>query len=495
MYHNTADIPTTAQPAGTSEPQPRPTRVIAISSGKGGVGKTSLTTNLALSLAQRGAKVCILDADTGLANINILLNLQPEHTIEQLLNGEKELDEIMLDAPHGLKVIPAASGVTECADLDAQQQQRIATAMKELESRFDYLLIDTAAGIGDTVLHFIASAQYCMLVISPEPTSLTDAFALIRVMKRRGLKQPLFAIVNRAPNPKKGNEVYQRFSSAVQKYLNTRVTLVGYVADDSAVGNAICVQSPLLLTAPQSAASLCINILAKRIDTQLAASNEPHHFSNYWRDEGNAEEEQAVNDNVVDSTEKSLDLSGRYLAEAVLAYLQYDETSEAEAKQLLMPLINAGVERFGPDSFGLIKLQSTAPSQPRTTATIAPDIARLMSDIEAPEAAAIIQQLISRHERLYKVSPLDPKSGSTLLDTTLEANLDQQQLTHLLETLQQHYRDRFGDKLTDEKAGLLEQFSTFSQQIKVQEAQLNNDLKKLSQLILEFSSTHSDQLS
>lgn len=477
----------TSAPTGASAaPASRPTRVIAISSGKGGVGKTSVTTNLGIALAQLGASVCILDADTGLANINILLNLRPEYTIEQLLNGKKTLDEIMLDGPHGIKVIPAASGISECADLDESQHQIMSQALASLESRFDYLLIDTAAGIGDTVLQFLASAQYCVLVISPEPTSLTDAFALIRVMKRKQLTQPIYTIVNRAPTPQKANEVFHRFSAAAKKYLHARIGYMGCIAEDATISSAICLQTPIIIAQPESPASRCISTLATRIDSRLTASKKPHQFSKYWHDKS---EISLRSDNTVATPPQQNTPAGNYLASAILAYLHHPETSETEVKALLQPVIDAGIERFGKATFTLptVPASTNPPPQP---AGVAPDISRLMSNIGEPEAAAIIQQILNRHERLYKKSPLDIES--TLLENLCQSNISETKLSVLIETLKQNYRERFGDNLQDEKAKLLETFADFSQQIRQREEQLDSDLKQLSQLVQTFSDTHHD---
>jgi len=480
----------TSAPSGASaSPAARPTRVIAISSGKGGVGKTSVTTNLGIALAQLGAKVCILDADTGLANINILLNLRPEFTIEQLLNGEKTLDEIMLDGPHGIKVIPAASGISECAELDEPQHQIMSQALTSLESRFDYLLIDTAAGIGDTVLQFLASAQYCVLVISPEPTSLTDAFALMRVMKRKRLTQPIYTIVNRAPTPQKANEVFKRFSSAAKKYLHTRIGYMGCIAEDATISSAICLQTPIIIAQPESPASRCISTLATRIDSRLSASKKPHQFSKYWHAKSETTLHSNQSNNTVATPSQQTHPAVNHLAAAMLAYLQHPDTSETEAQQLLQPVIDASIERFGQSAFALPTVPVLTNPLPQP-AGIASDISRLMSNIDEPEAAAIIQQILNRHERLYKKSPLDIES--TLLENLCQSNISETKLSVLIETLQQHYREHFGDSLQDEKTKLLETFAAFSQQIRQREEQLDSDLQQLSQLVQTFHNTHHD---
>lgn len=477
----TASVPTVA-------PLARPTRVIAISSGKGGVGKTSVSTNLGIALAKLGAKVCILDADTGLANINILLNLRPEFTLEHLLNGEKNIDEIMLNGPNGIKVVPAASGISECAELNQDQHQVLSQALAQLESRFDYLLIDTAAGIGETVLEFLASAQYCVLVITPEPTSLTDAFALMRVMKRKQLKQPIYTIVNRAATPQKANEVFHRFSAAAKKYLQIRIGYMGSIVEDPMVSSAVCLQTPVIIAQPQSPASQCIQTLASRIDNKLTASKKPHHFSKYWHDKGQSSSDASgiSAPKIASDTTPNTGLSGDYLSVAILSYLQYPETSEGEAKQLLQPLIDAGLKRFGATTFNLPT--SAEPAAQTQTAGIASNISRLVLDIEEPEAANIIQQIIFRHERLFKKSPLNIEG--TFLETLCKTEMDETQCSVMLETLRQYYREHFGDHEQDEKAKLIETFTEFSQQIQQREKQLDSDLQMLSEMVQKFSDAH-----
>ncbi|MCF6322914.1 MAG: MinD/ParA family protein [Gammaproteobacteria bacterium] len=480
-------------PDPTSASLTRPTRVIAISSGKGGVGKTSVSTNLGIALAKLGAKVCILDADTGLANINILLNLRPEFTIEHLLNGEKNIDEIMLDGPDGIKVVPAASGISECAELNQEQYHVLSKALSQLESRFDYLLIDTAAGIGETVLAFLASAQYCVLVVTPEPTSLTDAFSLIRVMKRKQLKQPIYTIVNRAASPQKANEIFHRFSAATKKYLQTCIGYMGSIAEDPMISSAVYLQTPIIIAQPQSPASQCIQALAIRIDNKLIASKKPHHFSKYWHDkrQPGSDASDISAPKIAPDTASSTALSGDYLSVAILSYLQYPETSKGEAKQLLQPLIDAGLERFGAAVFNLpaaAEPAKTTTSAQIPTAGTASNISRLVSDIEEPEATQIIQQLVSRHKRLFNKSPLDLED--TFTEILCQTEMNETQCSAMLETLRQYYREHFGDYEQDEKTKLIETFAEFSQQIQQREKQLDNDLQRLSDIVKKFSDAH-----
>jgi MinD-like ATPase involved in chromosome partitioning or flagellar assembly len=268
---------TTSQPADTQFP-----KVIAITSGKGGVGKTNVTSNLAIALAKQGNRVCIFDADTSLANINVVMGLTVQYTIEHLLTGERGVDEILLAGPEGVMIIPAASGIAECANLDQEQRQRLFDALESLESRFDYILIDTAAGIGDSVLYFVQSAQYAIIVISTEPTSLTDAFALLRVLKRRQYEHPVYVLVNMALNYANSMEVFKRFEAAVKKYLNMKIHYLGYITEDKAIRSSISAQRPVLLQHPEALASRCFTTLATVLSKQFSGTSQPHSFSAYW---------------------------------------------------------------------------------------------------------------------------------------------------------------------------------------------------------------------
>lgn len=271
----------------------RNSHVIAIASGKGGVGKTNIATNLGIALSMRGNEVCIFDADTSLANINIVLGLRPEFTLEHFLEHDRPLTDIMLEGPRGLRVIPAASGIADYARLSPAKQQKLLAGLSQLESRFDYLLIDTAAGIGDDVLSFMQAAQHNIIVISPEPTSLTDAFSLIKVLARRGGQRPIHIVVNMVMDHNNSLEVFNRFDKAVEKYLHIKVHYLGYVSLDEAVIAAVQLQRPVLTAKPDAPASRCLMEIARNIDHQIQDNPRPHAFSEYWQQKGRADETAA----------------------------------------------------------------------------------------------------------------------------------------------------------------------------------------------------------
>jgi flagellar biosynthesis protein FlhG len=291
----------------------RQTRIIAVTSGKGGVGKTNVASNLAIALAQQGARVCVFDADTSLANINIVMGLSAQYTIEHLLNGDRTIDDILITGPAGISIVPSASGISKCAHLDEGQRQRLIATLAELEARFDYLIIDTAAGIGREVIDFVRSAQYILLVITTEPTSLTDTFGLIRTLRREGCELPLYAVVCQARDYPDSWKVFARFQGAVRKFLRTDVRYLGYVGDDPHLKEAVGLQQPVVLYQPMTHASRCFRILANVVQKQVSGNSEHNSsFSEYWRtlsaveapidavaadtDDGDAESESRADD-------------------------------------------------------------------------------------------------------------------------------------------------------------------------------------------------------
>ncbi len=257
---------------------------ITISSGKGGVGKTNITTNLGIALAKAGKKVCIFDADTSLANINILLGLYPELTLEHFLKENISINDIMLNVFENLKIIPSASGISQLANLNDIQQQKLLIALEQLEQQFDYLLIDSAAGISSNVLDFIQSSQYAVIIISQEPTSLTDAFALIKKLQHRAYKQPIYILVNMCDNYAHSVKIFKRFAHAVNNFININVRYLGYVPNDPAIKNAVNVQSPVTISSPDSPASRCLLLLANILIKHLTLANSPNQsITQFWR--------------------------------------------------------------------------------------------------------------------------------------------------------------------------------------------------------------------
>jgi flagellar biosynthesis protein FlhG len=240
-------------------------KVIAISSGKGGVGKSNIATNLSISIANAGYKVCLFDADINLANINILLGVNPPYNLQHLFSENKNISEITFSDSSGIDIIAGASGVAEFTNLTVQQQQLLLSALKQLEQNYDYLIIDTAAGIDDSVLSFLHAVPYIIITITKEPTSLTDAYSLLKVLKKQGYNQTVLAVVNMVTGFKLAKHIFTRFSEAVNKYLLLDIRLLGYIVMDENISQAVEKQQALINYFPQCPASMCIDNISKRL--------------------------------------------------------------------------------------------------------------------------------------------------------------------------------------------------------------------------------------
>jgi len=252
----------------------RKARVLSVTSGKGGVGKTNVSINLACALAEKGRRVYLLDADLGLSNIDVLLNLTPDYTIEHVLSGEKRLREIVVDGPSNIKVLPSSSGVVELADLGEEDQQRLIFMLEELEDSIDYLIIDTGAGISSGVLRFNVSADEVLLVATPDPSSLTDAYSTIKVMVNRYNVRSFNLIANSVSSQEEGRSVFERLQKVTRDFLQVELNYLGFIPRDTDLAKSVRMQKPLLEAFPQSPAAKSIRALAHRLD-QSTLSNTP----------------------------------------------------------------------------------------------------------------------------------------------------------------------------------------------------------------------------
>ncbi|MDP1824536.1 MAG: MinD/ParA family protein [Archangium sp.] len=240
----------------------RPLRIIGVTSGKGGVGKTNVAANLAVIAAKQGQRVLIIDGDMGLANIEILYGIRPRHHLGHLLEGDVSPREVLVAGPCGVKVLPAGNGLQALTRLDDGQRLRLVSALEELEDDFDVVLLDSGAGIGDNVLFFIGAAQEALLVVSPEPTSLTDAYATIKVLCQDAGVRYFDVVVNQASNEPQARDIFQKLSAVAGRFLDARVRWLGWVPRDENVHRAVMAQRPLVELFPASPATRALNGVA-----------------------------------------------------------------------------------------------------------------------------------------------------------------------------------------------------------------------------------------
>lgn len=240
-------------------------KTIAVASGKGGVGKTNMVANLAVAMKKIGKDVLVMDADLGLSSIDVLLQLAPAYTIQHVLNGEKRLQDIIIDGPHGIKILPAGSGVQELTALNEFQRLRILEEFDAFHSDIDVLLIDTSPGISENVAFFCIAAQEIIIITSPEPTAITDAYALIKVLSTRYQEKEFLILVNSAKHADEGLDIFRRLSLAAEKFLNISLDYLGHIPCDADVQRAVKAQRAFVDVFPQSPAAKEIMQIASKI--------------------------------------------------------------------------------------------------------------------------------------------------------------------------------------------------------------------------------------
>lgn len=237
-------------------------RVIAITSGKGGVGKTNLTVNLAVALSQRGQRVLIIDADLGMANVDVVLGSRAAHTLSDLLQPQVQLTDIIVQGPYGVNYISGGSGIEKALSIAQAGRQQLMQKLAACGSLADVILVDTGAGLGHTVMDFILAADEVLLVTTPEPTSLTDAYAVMKAYSMYAQQANMQLIINRVYDVEESSEVAGKLTQTAQRFLNIDISCLGYIFDDHMVRKSVRRQIPFMVAAPDSMAAQCVKALA-----------------------------------------------------------------------------------------------------------------------------------------------------------------------------------------------------------------------------------------
>ena len=253
--------------------------VIAISGGKGGVGKSTLALNLGVALSAQGRRVLLIDGDLSLANLDVLLGLTPDYNIEHLIRDETSLRQVLVEGPRGLQLLPAASGVPDLAGLEGGIRDRLLSTLSSSVHDVDQMIVDTGAGLGRTTLALQLAASRVVLVTTPEPTSLVDAYATLKVLWAADPAKPVDLVVNGADDEPQGYEIYRRLSSAAQRFLGATPGWLGPVLQDPHVVESVRRQSCLIEFAPDSPAAICY----ERIASVVAAPQGMHDCGAFWR--------------------------------------------------------------------------------------------------------------------------------------------------------------------------------------------------------------------
>lgn len=243
-----------------------PVQVIAVTGGKGGIGKTNVSVNLSLALAELGRRVVLLDADLGLANVDVLLGLKPKATLADVLEGKCDLRDVMINGPGGIRVVPAASGAASMVSLSQQQHAGLIQAFSDIGDNIDVLIVDTAAGIGDSVVSFVRAAQEAVIVVCDEPTSITDAYALIKLLNRDHGMTRFRVLANMVGTPQEGRMVFAKLSKVTDRFLDVALQYVGAVPFDEAVRKSVQKQRAVYEAFPRSKAAVAIRAIAQKVD-------------------------------------------------------------------------------------------------------------------------------------------------------------------------------------------------------------------------------------
>jgi len=250
-------------------------RVITVTSGKGGVGKTSLSVNLALQFQEQGKKVVILDADFGLANVEIMLGIRPQYNLADMIFKNMSIEDIITEGPMGVGFISGGSGVQDLVNLDKDKLKKLIAKLVKLDSLYDVIIIDTGAGIADSVIEFVLSSPEVLLVVTPEPTSITDAYSLLKAVNRKKEfnreQKSIKVIANRVGDDSEGKEIYEKISVVASKFLNIQMEYLGYIPLDKQLTNAVVEQKPISIYYPNSDSALrikgiCAKLLNKSFD-------------------------------------------------------------------------------------------------------------------------------------------------------------------------------------------------------------------------------------
>jgi len=259
-------------------------KVLTVSSGKGGVGKTNLVTNLAYALSQRGRRVLVVDADIGLNNIDILLGMAPKFQIQHFLSGEKSIEEVIFEGPGGIKVLPASNGIQELTQLENHTKLALLEELDRISDGYDFLIFDTGAGISGNVTYFCSAAHDIILLATTEPTSHTDVYALMKVLSQKYQQKRFRLLINMVNSENEALDVFQRLSAVADKFLpNVSLDYLGFVLSDPVVSKSVRQQKPFVELYPHSKASGCVNNLSEKLFLERSIAPREREQSFFWK--------------------------------------------------------------------------------------------------------------------------------------------------------------------------------------------------------------------
>jgi len=255
-----------------------PIKVVAVTGGKGGVGKTNVSVNLSVALAEMRRRVVLMDADLGLANIDVLLGLNIRHTIADVLDGTHSLRDVMVNGPGGIKVVPATSGVQQLTQLSPHEHASLVYAFSDISDQLDVLVVDTAAGISDMVVNFVKASQEVIVVVCDEPSSITDAYALMKLLNKEHNVYRFKVIANMTRTPQEGRLLFEKLNAVCERFLDAALQYMGHVPFDEQVRKCVQARRSFVEMAPRSKAAVAVRELAQKIDSWPVQSGPRGHL-------------------------------------------------------------------------------------------------------------------------------------------------------------------------------------------------------------------------
>lgn len=251
-------------------------RMIAVTSGKGGVGKTNLSVSLSIALAQLGKKVVLMDMDLGMANADVILNVHYKHTLSDVISGDKHVDDIIVDASYNVKMVAGVSGDEKLANLSKAGTRRLIDALEHIHTQADYIVMDIGAGLSEHTVAMTASADDVIVVSTPEPTAMVDAYAMLKAVHNRNANTRIHVVMNMARSEKEARTAMQRMNSIAKLYATTHLEDDGFIPYDDAVGDAVRKRFPVIVKYPDSKASIAIKNIAKSLNDHVVPTVDPH---------------------------------------------------------------------------------------------------------------------------------------------------------------------------------------------------------------------------
>lgn len=265
------------EPYRTPTPLSSTTQVIAVASGKGGVGKTNISVNLAVCLAQSGQRVTLVDADMSLGNLDVLLNIHSKYNISHVVSGRKQIEEVLHPGPLGINVICGASGLEKLANLGDFQRTRLVQQLSRLHDLSDVIIIDSAAGIAKPVVAFCLASDHTLVVTTPEATAMTDAYSMIKVLAKNNFTGRLSLVVNMTDNIKQGQKIYRQMADVARHFLGVHIYCAAILVRDTCLPNAVRLRKPVVLASPKSRIALSLSQLSRKL-AQHSACTDPQPF-------------------------------------------------------------------------------------------------------------------------------------------------------------------------------------------------------------------------